>query len=184
MKITDIVSSRLILRHLDADFLESCLSGDIDAAIESLGARPADGWLEETALMAVRLADMAAEPDYAPWSARALLRRDDLAMVGHINFHTLPGHPYLNGYGDVELGYTVYPAFRRQGFAREALLAMAGWAAAQGGVSRLVLSIAPDNLPSQALAAQLGFAKAGQVRDDDGCEDVLTAIWPLPGAAV
>ncbi|MBP4048051.1 GNAT family N-acetyltransferase [Chromobacterium violaceum] len=182
--IDDITSPRLLLRHLDADFLESCLRGDIDAAAARLGCRPAAGWMEETALMEMRLADMAAEPAYAPWSVRALLRRDDLAMVGHINFHTRPGHPYLNGYGDVELGYAVYPAFRRQGYAREALLAMAGWAAWQGGVKRLVLSIEPGNLPSQALAAQLGFAKVGQARDDDGCEDVLTADWPLPGAFV
>ncbi|SUX54216.1 GNAT family N-acetyltransferase [Chromobacterium vaccinii] len=182
--IDDIASPRLILRHLDADFLESCLCGDIDAAAARLGSRPADGWMEETALMKMRLADMAAEPAYAPWSVRALLRRDDLAMVGHINFHTLPGHPYLNGYGDVELGYAVYPEFRRQGYAREALLAMSGWAARSGGVAKLVLSIEPGNLPSQALAAQLGFAKVGQVRDDDGCEDVLTADWPLPGAFV
>lgn len=182
--IDDIASPRLILRHLDADFLESCLRGDTDAAAARLGSRPAEGWMEETALMAMRLADMAEDSAYAPWSVRALLRRDDLAMVGHINFHTLPGHPYLNGYGDVELGYAVYPEFRRQGYAREALLAMAGWAAQSGGVARLVLSIEPGNLPSQALAAQLGFAKVGQVRDDDGCEDVLTAELPLSGAFV
>ncbi|POZ60461.1 GNAT family N-acetyltransferase [Chromobacterium alticapitis] len=182
--IEDVMSPRLILRHLEPACLQACLRGDVVAAALSLGSRLADDWLRETDLMAMRLADMAEDPAYAPWSVRALLRRDDLAMVGHINFHTVPGHPYLNGYGDVELGYAVYPAFRRQGYAREALLAMAGWAAEQGGVSRLVLSIAPDNAPSQALAAQLGFAKVGQIRDEDGCEDVLTADWPLSGACV
>ncbi|AOZ49694.1 hypothetical protein BKX93_06560 [Chromobacterium vaccinii] len=169
---------------MSAGFLQACLRGDSDAAAARLGSRPDAGWLAERALMAMRLDDMAEDAAYAPWSVRALLRRDDLAMVGHINFHTLPGHPYLNGYGDVELGYAVYPEFRRQGYAREALLAMAGWAAESGGVAKLMLSIEPGNLPSQALAAQLGFAKVGQVRDDDGCEDVLTADWPLPGAFV
>ncbi|MEN3032885.1 GNAT family protein [Chromobacterium amazonense] len=182
--IADIISSRLILRHLDADFLQACLYGDPSVAAERLGCPLPSDWLAERPLMAMRLQDMAEDPAYAPWSVRAMLRRDDLAMVGHINFHTMPGHPYLNGYGDVELGYTVYPAFRRQGYAREALLAMAGWAVEQGGVARLVLSIEPGNLPSHALAAQLGFAKVGQVRDEDGCEDVLTADWPLSGVLV
>ncbi|OHX11726.1 hypothetical protein BI347_16590 [Chromobacterium sphagni] len=169
---------------MSADFLQACLRGDIDAAAAALGCQPDAGWLAEGELMAMRLDDMAQQPEYAPWSVRAMLRRDDLAMVGHINFHTLPGHPYLRGHGDVELGYAVYPAFRRLGYAREALLAMAGWAAGQGGVQRLVLSIAPDNLPSQRLAAQLGFAKVAQVRDDEGCEEVLTADWPLSGASI
>ncbi|UTH74374.1 GNAT family N-acetyltransferase [Chromobacterium sp. IIBBL 290-4] len=182
--IDDIVSPRLMLRHLDAAGLQACLRGDAGAAARTLGFPPDADWLRERELMAMRLQDMADDPAYAPWSVRAMLRRDDLAMVGHINFHTRPGHPYLNGYGDVELGYAVYPAFRRRGYAREALLAMAGWAAAQGGVKRLVLSIEPGNLPSQALAAQLGFSKVGQVRDEDGCEDVLTADWPLSGVCV
>ena len=183
MFIEDVVSDRLILRHMRADFLQACLRGDIDAAAAGLGSRPDAGWLAEAQLMAMRLDDMAEDAAYAPWSVRAMLRRDDLAMVGHINFHTLPGHPYLQGHGDVELGYAVYPAFRRQGYAREALMAMAGWAAGQGA-GRMVLSIEPGNLPSQALAAQLGFAKVAQARDEHGCEDVLTADWPLSGANV
>ncbi|MBN3003251.1 RimJ/RimL family protein N-acetyltransferase [Chromobacterium alkanivorans] len=178
--IPDIESPRLLLRHLDPRVLRSCLAGEPETAAEWLGAPLAAAWLDEQALMALRLDDIAQDPAYAPWSVRALLRREDMAMVGHANFHSLPGHPYLGGYGDVELGYTIYPDYRRQGYAREAVLAMGAWAAL-AGATRLVLSIAPDNLPSQALAAGLGFVKAGQSADEDGVEDVLTARWPLKG---
>lgn len=177
----DVAAPRLLLRSFSVEALQAGLRGDADELRRRLGATPADEWLAEQELMALRLSDLADDPGYAPWSVRAMLRREDLAMVGHINFHTRPGHPYLQGYGDVELGYAVYPAFRRQGYAREALLAMAGWAAAQGGVRRLVLSVEPGNLPSQALAARLGFIKVAEARDEDGCEDVLAADWPLGG---
>ncbi|AXT47099.1 MULTISPECIES: GNAT family N-acetyltransferase [Chromobacterium] len=178
--IPDIETPRLLLRHLDPQTLWLCLAGQPETAAELLGAPLAAEWLDEQELMGLRLDDIERQPDYAPWSVRALLRRDDLTMVGHANFHSLPGHPYLGGYGDVELGYTIYPDYRRQGYAREAVLAMGAWAA-WAGAPRLVLSIAPDNLPSQALAAGLGFAKAGQSVDEDGVEDVLTACWPLKG---
>ncbi|WP_053074406.1 GNAT family N-acetyltransferase [Chromobacterium sp. LK1] len=179
--IADIESPRLLLRHLDPRVLRYCLAGDLTAAAELLGTPPAAAWLDEQALMALRLDDITQDPAYAPWSVRALLRREDRVMVGHANFHSLPGHPYLGAYGDVELGYTIYPDFRRQGYAREAVLALGGWAA-QAGATRLVLSIAPDNLPSQALAAGLGFAKVGQSADDEGVEDILSACWPLKDA--
>jgi GNAT superfamily N-acetyltransferase len=76
--------------------------------------------------------------------------------------------------GAVEFGFTVFPSFRRQGYAREASLAMMRWARQTHGVIRFILSIRPDNTASQALAAQLGFVRIGSHIDEvDGLEDVL-----------
>jgi ribosomal-protein-alanine N-acetyltransferase len=97
-------------------------------------------------------------------------------MVGHIGFHTAPGPDYLEPYspGAVEFGFTVYRPFRRQGYAREASVAMMDWAHRLHGVNRFVLCISPDNIPSQSLAAQLGFVQIGSHLDEmDGPEDVL-----------
>ena len=98
------------------------------------------------------------------------------AMAGFIGFHTGPNPPYLmeNGPGGIEFGFTVFESFRRQGLAREASTALMQWALKSHGITRFILSIRPDNLPSQRLAAQLGFRRIGSHMDEiDGVEDVL-----------
>lgn len=97
-------------------------------------------------------------------------------MIGHIGFHTLPGADYLKPYSStgVEFGFTVFEPFRRNGYAREASLAMMNWAAQTHSIREFVLSIRPDNVASQRLAEQLGFVRVGSHIDDvDGLEEVL-----------
>ena len=53
------------------------------------------------------------------------------------------------------------------------------WACEAHGVRRFVLSIRPDNIPSQALAAQLGFVRIGSHIDEvDGLEEILEHVAP------
>lgn len=97
-------------------------------------------------------------------------------MIGHIGFHTAPGADYLKPFSPdaVEFGFTVFPPFRRNGFAHEASVALMDWARQSHGVTWFVLSISPGNIPSQSLAARLGFVRIGSHIDEiDGLEDVL-----------
>ena len=115
------------------------------------------------------------EPEVQPWLARAMVRREDRRMIGHAGFHGRPGMAHLQPYapGGVEMGYTVFTPYRRQGYAAEALEALMGWAAAQG-VPWFVLSIAPANAASQAIARRFGFVKVGEQIDEiDGVEEVF-----------
>ena len=55
------------------------------------------------------------------------------------------------------------------------------WARASVRSAEFFLTIRPDNLPSQALAARLRFVRVGSQMDEvDGIEDVL-AYRPEPG---
>jgi [ribosomal protein S5]-alanine N-acetyltransferase len=166
----DVVSARLVLRSMTPAFLSA--SGRADGL---LGLTVADAWRDEQALARRRLIDLRDDPRYAPWSLRAIGLRATDQMVGHIGFHTRPGPAYLAAIAPsgVELGYTVYPPFRRRGYAREAIVALIAWARAQG-VPRFVVSVAPGNAASQALAASLGFVRvAGHMDEIDGYEDIL-----------
>ena len=79
------------------------------------------------------------------------------------------------GHG-VEMGYTVFAKYRRQGFASEAITALAGWAGAEHGVENFGISVGADNGPSMALAEKLGFRKVGEHHDEvDGLEIVLSS---------
>lgn len=146
-----------------------------------------DGWPgENTSLLALRLKQLEGDPAHQPWSLRAMVLRGAGIMVGHIGFHTAPGADYLLPYspGAVEFGYAVYPPFRRQGYAREASVALMGWARQVHDVTRFVMSIRPDNLASQALAAQLGFVRiASHIDEVDGLEDILECRFPMDDAS-
>ncbi|MCI0361650.1 MAG: GNAT family N-acetyltransferase [Planctomycetaceae bacterium] len=180
MKRTRVVSPiqtpRLDLVSLSPDFIRASLAGDLPQAERLLGATlPAD-WPDSAHLLQLRLKQMEEDSAYEAWSLRAMVLRAERVMVGHIGFHTKPAAEYLQPYSPnaVEFGYTVFPPFRRRGYAREASLAVMDWAARVHGQRTFVVSISPDNVASQALAAQLGFIRIGSHIDEvDGLEEIL-----------
>ena len=65
-------------------------------------------------------------------------------------------------------------SFQEPQYAREASVALMGWARQTQGVRSFAMTIRPDNHPSQALAAQLGFVRiASHIDEVDGLEDIL-----------
>lgn len=175
-KPTVIHASRLDLIPLEPEVLRLSLAGAATAVEQLLGLTVPVAWYEEQTLIRIRLRQLIADPTYQPWSVRAIALRETRHMVGHIGFHTKPGATYLQPYAPagVEFGYTIFPSFRRRGYAREACRALMQWAFEQYQVSHFILSIAPDNEPSRRLAQQLGFTQVGAHMDDeDGPEDVF-----------
>ena len=174
-----ISSARLDLIPLAPAFMEASLRGDHALAQRLLGLTiPADSVMKHS-LLERRLGQLRAQPGLVPWLQPWLLRamglRGQRLMVGHIGFHTAPGPEYLRDIapGAVEYGYTVYPPYRRQGFAREAAAALMRWAHREQQVARFVLTISPDNRPSVRLAESFGFARVGSHIDEvDGLEDI------------
>ena len=184
--MTEIISSpRLDLIPLTPAFLSACLADEREAAETILGLSIPPEWFEEKGLMQLRLAQLEQRPDLQPWLLRAMGLRSQKQMVGHIGFHSAPGTSYLDEIapGGVEYGYTVFSAYRRQGYAREACTALmrwarqgqqTPWAAQEQGAPCFVVSIRPDNEPSLRLAQGFGFEKAGSHTDEvDGVEDIF-----------
>jgi [ribosomal protein S5]-alanine N-acetyltransferase len=172
-----IYSERLELIPMTPAFLRASLNRAVHEAGQELGISPPKEWPgENTDVVALRLRQLETDPTLQPWLLRAMVIRATRVMVGHIGFHTAPDPDYLRPLspGGVEFGFSVFPAFRRQGYAREAAIALMRWALQTHGVKRFVLSIRPDNAPSQGLAAQLGFARVGSHIDEvDGLEEIL-----------
>ena len=171
-----IQSERLELIPLRPPFLQAVLKQDLTEAERIIGMSLPDDMLEFADVMSLRLRQLEAEPTFQPWSLRAMVLRDCRMMIGHIGCHTAPAPEYLRALapGGVEFGFTVFPSFRRMGYAREASVALMRWAHEDQGVTRFVLSIRPDNAASQKLAAGLGFVRIGSHIDEvDGLEDIL-----------
>lgn len=180
--LQDVISSaRLDLISLPAAFLEACLADNSEAAAQWLSVPVPADWLENRWLMEYRLDQLRSEPAIQPWLLRAIVLREERVMVGHIGFHTAPNPDYLQEYapGGVEIGYTIYPAYRRRGYATEACTAMMTRATEQESGVRFVVTISPTNMPSLNMARNFGFQKVGShIDEQDGIEDIY--ILPLP----
>ena len=73
-----------------------------------------------------------------------LVRREDDRAVGGMGFHGVPDEE-----GKAEVGYDLAEAARGNGYATEALRALAKWALARDDVRSLFATVEPHNAPSQ-----------------------------------
>ena len=171
----DIETPRLLLRHIAPAALRAGLSGDRRAVEQSLGATVPADLMEEPDVLRYSEQRLAEDVEYLPWSARAILLKETMHMVGHVRFHTRPDADYLQPFAHqaVEYGYEVFASHRRRGYAEEALTRLMQWAGQAHGIQRFIVTIAPDNGPSVQLAAKLGFVRIGEHVDPvDGIEYV------------
>jgi RimJ/RimL family protein N-acetyltransferase len=118
--------------------------------------------------LTVQLHRMQAARSRREWMVRLMRSIATREVIGHCGFHGPP-----ESIGRAEIGYTVFIAFRGQGFAKEAAKSLADWAF-QHGQREVFASIAPDNAPSLAVVRALGFRQIGtQVDEVDGLEIVF-----------
>jgi ribosomal-protein-alanine N-acetyltransferase len=173
----DIISSaRLDLIAASPDFLQASINADLDSASRLIGLTLPSEWREAKWLMELRLKQMRENPALEPWLLRAIGLRKTKTMIGHIGFHTLPGAEYLKTYapGSVEFGYSIFPNYRRMGYASEAVQALMDWATREHEVTHFIVSIGPANEPSLRLAQKFGFRQVGTTTDDQGrVEDIF-----------
>ncbi len=159
----DVVDLELV--SMTTGFLETMLDRQGQSNAEFDGVKLWEGWsASDGPGIAFRLAQLRAMPELLPWLMYAIVRRSDRQMVGHVGFHGAPGLHSLNDLGlrDValdalEIGYSVFPPFRRNGYAVAAAQALIQWANTDRGITFFVASINHENIPSQGVAAKLGF---------------------------
>ncbi|MFD7459020.1 MULTISPECIES: GNAT family N-acetyltransferase [unclassified Streptomyces] len=81
-----------------------------------------------------------------------LVRKEDERAVGGMGFHGPPEED-----GRTEIGYDLAPSARGNGYATEALRALAAWALARPDVRSLFATVERANVPSQRVVARAGF---------------------------
>lgn len=84
-----------------------------------------------------------------------IVRRSDDIIIGGIGFHGKPEH------GRVEVGYDVASKAQAQGYATEALRALAGWALRQSEVEVVVGRTEAGNIASRRVMEKAGFIPSG-----------------------
>lgn len=148
------------------------LAGDLLAAGSEMGLELPAFLLERPDHFAMRLDQVIAGPDVAPWLVRAIVRNEDNIVVGNCGFH---GPPDENGM--VEIGYSIGPEFRRQGYGRACAVELIAYASERPEVHVVRASISPDNEASLRIVKSLRFQHVGEQWDE---EDGLEHIYELP----
>lgn len=164
--------------ELPVTAMAALLVGDLVGASAAAGVALTPFFLDARAqwLWTVRIADIAADPASARWISRAAVSEHNGLVVGYAGFHGPP-----DALGMVEVGYSVDPQFRRQGYARAILAALLKRAASETGVTVVRASISPGNVASLATLRGFGFVHVGEQMDE---EDGLELLFEIPAAAI
>ena len=168
-----LLSNRLELVLMGPVFLEALLSDDYTRAAQIGRFHIPDDLMLSKSWLRMRLGQLRDKPGAQPWLVRAIVIRKSQTMCGHIGFHSEPGPEDLKDVAadGVEIGYSVGEGFRRQGYAKEAVFTLMKWALENHGQQCFILSIAPDNEASLAMAQSMGFKEIGSHIDEvDGVE--------------
>lgn len=156
-----IEARRLDLVVLSGELLDACLADDMPRARQLAAFAFPNDLARRCEWMSIRRNEVLADPAWEPWSLRAMVLRDEQRMVGFTSFHGPPGINDTGTAGAAEVGYTVFPEFRCQGYATETCRAMLGWARREHGVRHFISGIEPSNGPSIRVIEKLGFTPMG-----------------------
>lgn len=165
-----VSSDRLDLVTMSLELMEALLRGDLESARREVAYRIPSDWPQVMkSVLNFRVPIARTQPETLPLLLRAMvLRADSEVVVGRLGFHGPADDD-----GMLEIGYEVFPAYRRQGYAREAVIAMLRWAQRDAAVLRFRATVSPDNEPSRNLIAGLGFIEVGSQWDDEDGEETI-----------
>jgi RimJ/RimL family protein N-acetyltransferase len=164
-----ITSTRLRLVLLRPEALQSLLDLDTLSAEKHQGITFPKAFLDTVneAFLTNHLTSMTLRPAGRGWCVRAILRREDDAVIGHCGFH---GPPEV--IGRAEIGYTVFVEFRENGYATEAAQGLVDWAREQG--SKVVFAaVSPNNPSSIRVIEKVGFRQTGVQKDGANDEEYV-----------
>jgi RimJ/RimL family protein N-acetyltransferase len=168
------VTPRVEIVQLDAAALQGLRDGD-QAAAERTSPVPLSPYLagpECRRVWEIRAAQVVVDPLSASWITGIVWDPERGLAVGRAGFHGPPDSD-----GMVEVGYSIDPQFRRQGYARAALRALLARAQAEPDVRTFRATISPDNVASRDLVLAHGLIEVGEQEDD---EDGMEIVYELP----
>lgn len=97
------------------------------------------------------------DPGLYPWLFWIIIESESKTVIGDVGFK---GRPDKNG--EVEIGYSLLPAYHHQGFMTEAASEMVRWAFSATPVRSIVAECDVTNLASVRVLEKLGMKETGR----------------------
>src|SRR5947209_3402777 len=125
---------------------------------DMLGVRVPDDWPgpDFAGLLPILAQQILEDPTFSTWTA-VIIQRVESVLIGDIGFKAPPDPG-----GAIEIGYSIVPEYRGQGYATEAAGAMVRWAFRQPGVRRVTANCLNDNVASIRVLESLGMRQVGR----------------------
>ncbi|UQI46298.1 GNAT family N-acetyltransferase [Streptomyces sp. HU2014] len=168
--------------ELSGEAMTALLDDDLDRAGAEVGVTLPEYFVTDEAkwVWQYRIGQLTSGPGSAGWLTRAVVAEPEGHVVGYAGFHGPPDEA-----GMVEIGYSVAPGHRRQGYARSMLAGLVRRAVADDRVRTVRVTISPDNAASLATIAGFGFTEVGEQWDErDGLEIIFETPAEDPPAPV
>jgi ribosomal-protein-alanine N-acetyltransferase len=163
-----IETARLLLTHASTDVLRADLRGR-DALAAALGTAVSNDWPPSSEYDADAINYMIAlqerEPAAYEWGFRYIVLKEPMPTVIGAGGYTGPAKD-----GAIEIGYSVCPSMRRQGFAAETTRGLVDHAFGHSDVARVIAHTLPHLVSSIGVLEKNDFrltgpgAEAGTVR--------------------
>ena len=153
MKVLD--TERTSLRHLaldDAPFILELLNDP--GWIRYIGDRGVRTVEAAAAYLESRMLVQYAQHGFGLWMVESREDAAPMGICGLVRRDTLP---------EPDLGFAFMPAYRGQGYAHEAALAVRDYATGALGIRRLLAITSPVNAASARLLQRLGFVAEGEM---------------------
>jgi ribosomal-protein-alanine N-acetyltransferase len=146
------VNVRLV--DLPLPVLLALRAGDAATAERLVGLPIPTEFAEQTDIWNFMVTLLDGRPENATWTMNALVSDDQI--VGNAGFKGAPDDE-----GEIELGYRVLIAHRRQGLAVAGARLLLERARREPSVSRVLATIDPDNAASIGVITKVGFSPDG-----------------------
>jgi [ribosomal protein S5]-alanine N-acetyltransferase len=127
-----------------------------------LGVKLTEGWLEFPESMQFGYEYLKVSPDALGWWTYLFIHAKDRALIGNGGFVGLPDES-----GKVEIGYSIAPAYRSQGFATEVAHGFVTYAFSTPQVKMVDAHTLSEINPSTRVLEKIGMTKIGTAHDAD-----------------
>jgi RimJ/RimL family protein N-acetyltransferase len=168
------VTPRVEILQLRPEALRGLADGE-QAAAERSAPVPLSPYLagpECQGVWRIRAVQTVEDPPSAAWVTGVVWDPDRRLAVGRAGYHGPPDRD-----GMVEVGYSIDPLHRRQGYARAALRTLLARGAAEADVRTVRATISPGNVASRDLVLSEGLVAVGEQWDE---EDGLEIVYEVP----
>ncbi len=95
-------------------------------------------------------------PDDIVWNGLVIHKADSM-LIGDIGFMGGPDEQ-----GSIEIGYSIVPEYRNQGYATEMVGVLLEWATREPGITTITALTLPDNASSIKVLEKVGMQRIGQ----------------------